>query len=140
MTFSSRTVSVICKGCQQGLLEVHVDGKIYGPYQKIAHTRRGNEREDGWEDRETIFFHHLVDNEKGCHCFANRRELEPLTYYNVFSKRPSDDSYTEDEKVSCRIIWHKVYGFSDNELKRRFEFVCGNCKRKGDYESFKGSY
>ena len=84
MTFSSRTVSVVCKGCHQGLLEVHVDGKIYGPYQKIAQTSRGNEREDGWGDTETIFFHHLVHNDKGCNCFADPLEELPLTYYNVF--------------------------------------------------------
>ena len=142
MTFSSRTVNVRCLMCKQALMEVHVDNKIYGPYQKIAHTKRGNEREDGWLDRETIFYHHDVDNDKGCNCFADKIELEKnrYTFYNVFSREYSNGSIKEDEKITCRIIWHEVYGFSDAELENRFEFVCCHCKRKGDLKSFESFF
>ena len=138
MTFASRTEKVRCKECKQGLMEILVDDKTYGPYQQIAHTKRSDESERNWKERETIFFHHLVDKEKGCNCFADRSN--PFTYYNVFSKGESGDSYKEEEKINCRIIWHEVTGFSDDELKNDFEFVCCHCKRKGTLESFECYY
>ena len=33
MTFSSRTINVLCKECGQRLMEMHLEDKIYGPYQ-----------------------------------------------------------------------------------------------------------
>ena len=84
MTFSSRTVEVACQKCKQGVMEIHYGDKIFGPYQKISHTR----------------------------------------------------SYEEKEKVDCRVIWHEVHGFSDDEMEKNFEFICCNCKRKGPLETF----
>ena len=144
MTFNSKTVGVLCKNCQQHLLEVHVDGKVFGPYQKIARTNRSNRNETGWLDQETILYHHSVDNTKEgfCSCFGKKDEFSkfPLTFYKVFCKGGNDNSYKEEEKVGCRIIWHEVKGFSDYEVQNKFEFVCANCKRKGDLKSFDDSY
>ena len=88
MTFNSKTVGVLCKNCQQHLLEVHVDGKVFGPYQKIARTNRSNRNETGWLDQETILYHHSVDNTKEgfCSCFGKKDEFSkfPLTFYKVF--------------------------------------------------------
>ena len=69
MTFSSRTVGVRCKTCNHGIMEIYYGDKIYGPYQKISHTSRSDHTERNWLDRETIFYHHIVDKEKCCHCF-----------------------------------------------------------------------
>ena len=69
MTFSSRTVGVRCKTCNHGIMEIYYGDKIYGPYQKIAHTSRSDHTERNWLDRETIFYHHIVDNDKGCDAF-----------------------------------------------------------------------
>ena len=144
MTFNSKTVGVLCKNCQQHLLEVHVDGKVFGPYQKIARTQRSNRNETGWLDQETVLFHHCVDNEHegSCSCFSKKDEFSkwPLTFYKVFCKGGNDNSYKEEEKVGCRIIWHEVKGFSDYQVQNEFEFVCCNCKRKGDLKSFMNSY
>ena len=79
MTFSIRTISVHHKECGQRLMGVHVEDKIYGPYQKISHTRRSNQTETDWGERETIFYHHLVD--KGCNYFVDK--TNPFIYYNV---------------------------------------------------------
>ena len=137
MTFSSRTVDVACQKCKQGVMEIHYGDKIFGPYQKISHTRRSDDTERNLLDRETIFYHHVVDKEKGfCNCFSKVDRNNPLTYYNVFCKGSSDDSYEEKEKVDCRVIWHEVHGFSDDEMEKNFEFICCNCKRKGPLETF----
>ena len=143
MTFNGRTVGVLCKSWGQNLLEVHVDGKVFGPYQKIARTNRSNRNETGWLDQETILYHHSVDNTKEgfCSCFSKKDEFTkwPLTFYKIFCEG-NDDSYKEIEKVGCRIIWHEVFGFSDYQVQNEFEFVCCNCKRKGDLKSFMNSY
>ena len=76
----------------------------------------------------------MVDKDKGCNCFIDK--TNPFTYYNVFSKGESGDSYREEEKIYCRIIWYKLKGFSDDVLRTKFEFFCCHCKRKGDLESF----
>ena len=140
MTFSSRTVGVRCKTCNHGIMEIYYGDKIYGPYQKISHKSRSDHTERNWLDRETIFYHHYVDNYKGCHCFSKVDRDGPLTFYNVLCKGQSNDTCKEEEKVDCRIIWHEVYGFSDNEVKNDFEFICCNCKRKGPLETFEVWY
>jgi hypothetical protein len=61
MTFSSRTIEVRCKTCKQGMMEIYFGDKIYGPYQEISHTSRSDHTERNWLDRETIFYHHIVD-------------------------------------------------------------------------------
>ena len=119
-------------------MEIYYGDKIYGPYQKIAHTSRSDHTERNWLDRETIFYHHIVDNYKGCHCFSKVDRDGPLTFYNVLCKDQLNGTCIEKEKVDCRIIWHKVHGFSDNEMKNDFEFICCNCKRKGPLEAFEG--
>ena len=143
MTFSSRTVCVLCKQCGHKLMEVHAEGKIYGPYQVIAHTSRGTQREDGWLPRETVFYHHVVDRDKkGFCCFGGPSEpgIEQYNFHNVLCESDSygSSSIQEKENINARIIWHKVHGFSEKEMKNLFEFVCCNCKRKGDLKSFEG--
>ena len=120
MTFSSFNIDVRCKTCKHRLMEVHEEGKIYGPYQVIARTSRSTYNEDGWLPDETVFYHHCVENDKGCNCFADRDELEEnrLTFYNVLYKNFSEGFIQEKESITCRIIWHKVHGFSDNDLKK----------------------
>ena len=76
----------------------------------------------------------MLDKDKGCNCFVDK--TYPFTYYNVFAKGESDDSYREEEKIDCHIIWHEMKGFSDDELGTKFEFVCCHCKRKGNLKSF----
>lgn len=138
MTYSSKTNNFACSFCKQyGIgIEVHPKNdlsKIYGPYQKISTTVRG-ENPNATGEIETIFFHHVDDvNEGFCNCFSSKNYENPFIYHKVLCKSGYDsNSYQEKEKVSCRIIWHEVYGFSTNELNTLFNFICSNCKKQVD--------
>ena len=101
MTFQSRTVGVLCKQCGHKLMEVYAEGKIYGPYQVIAHTSRGTQREDGWLPRETVFYHHVVDRyKKSFCCFGGPSEpgIEPYNFHNILCENDSYGSAVQEKE------------------------------------------